>query len=126
MEVNGPERDDGNSVASEATPTGRKVKAMTECLPIPHSFERRGKAPYGGYSWREKSKPRRAANLRASRPRAEIHHAGPTHPVTRRRPRTKPVRSLMDAVIDKYLQHAPVDYDPANPAVPLVSIDILA
>jgi len=102
--------------ATDMTPPGRRRRqtgrhAVTECLPIPRGYKRREGSGFFGPARRET--PRSDETPRRGARRRKIAPLCPPQPIRvkpRRRRACRP-RTLMDAVIERYLEHAVFERD---------------
>ena len=96
---------------------------MAECLPIQRRFGRREESVLSDFLWQRHPRRPREAVPRPYRAEKGLRlQPKPAH-VVRRRPVQGP-RSLMDIVIDMYLEHVRPGRDEEDVA-PSISVDVL-
>jgi len=97
---------------------------MTECLPVPRRFRRRKKSlPFGALRLRRPGCPAEVGP-RGRQDETGLHRRARPARVVRRRRRGEGGGSLMDLVIETYLQHTP-GREREGPFPPVL-VDILA
>jgi len=96
---------------------------VTECLPIPRGYQQRERSGFFGLAPRDASDERNASGRRRRRePVAILAAPEPVRVHPRRRVHDRP-RTLMDAVIDRYLEFDIFEHDPRR--FPPQPVDLL-